>query len=79
MLNILSSSGYRQKITDINKANVNQTGKFVQDVRNENQMSDQEALEFYNLATGRLLTGLEVRPYHNLDFEIKIGLTYLNW
>ena len=79
MLNILSSSGFRQKITDINKASVNQTGKFVQDVRNENQMSDQEALEFYNLATGRLLTGLEVRPYHNLDFEIKIGLTYLNW
>ena len=46
---------------------------------NENQMSDQEALEFYNLATGRLLTGLEVRPYHNPEFEIKIGLTYLNW
>ena len=27
-------------------------------------MSDQEALEFYNLATGRLLTGLEV-SYQN--------------
>ena len=39
---------------------------------NQNQMSDQEALEFYNLATGRLLTGLEVRPHHNLNFEIKI-------
>ena len=71
-LNILSSSGYRQKITDINKATVNQTGKFVQDMSNENQMSDKEALEFYNLATGRLLTGLEVRPYHNPNFKIKI-------
>ena len=47
---------------------------------NANQMSDQEALEFYNLATGRLLTGLEVRPHHNLNLEIKINLTtYLNW
>ena len=82
MLNILSSSGYRQKITDINKASVNQTGKFIQDMGNQNQMSDQEALEFYNLATGRLLTGLEVRPHHNLNFEIKINYfltTYLNW
>ena len=68
----MSSFGYRQKITDINKATSNQTGKFVQDMSNENQMSDQEALDFYNLATGRLLTGLEVRPHHNTNFQFKI-------
>ena len=39
---------------------------------NANQISDQEALEFYNLATGRLLTGLEVRPHHNTNFQFKI-------
>ena len=72
MSNVLSSFGYRQKITNINKATSNQTKKFVQDMSNANQISDQEALEFYNLATGRLLTGLEVRPHHNTNFQFKI-------
>ena len=41
-------SFYREKVTDINKNAV------VQD------MSDQEILDFYNLATSTLLTSLEV-------------------
>ena len=35
---------------------VNGTSK----VKGKDQMSDQKVLEFYNLASGRLLTGLEV-------------------
>ena len=40
-------------------------------------MSDQEALEFYNLATGRLLTGLEVSYQNFFLIDIPYSVFYL--
>ena len=39
-------------------------------------MSDQEALEFYNLATGRLLTGLEVSYQNFFLIDIPYSVLY---
>ena len=41
---------FRNKVTNINKGAV----------ENDNSMNDMESLDFYNLATGKLLTALEV-------------------
>ena len=43
---------YRKAVTDMNK-NMNTSGE-------QGSTSDKEVLGFYNLATGRILTGLEV-------------------
>ena len=47
----------RKKVTDMNLM-TNMTNANAK--KGKDQMSDKDILDFYNLATGRLLTGLEV-------------------
>ena len=42
---------FRKRVTEMNKA---------QNINSTSQVNDQEAMDFYNLASGRLLSGLEV-------------------
>ena len=43
------------------------------DKKGKDQMSDKDILDFYNLATGRLLTGLEVSAQ---AYDLKISKLY---